>query len=450
MPPAVTQRLSGWGRFPVQECRVFRPEKVAEVGEVFASAPAGGVISRGLGRAYGDAALNEGGAVVSHLRLNRMLGFDAESGVLECEAGVSLGEIVDVLLPRGWFLPVTPGTRHVTVGGAIASDVHGKNHHRDGTFGRFVTRLRLLTPALGIVECAPDERANLFWATVGGMGLTGAILSASFRLLPVESAYVSVEETRTADLDAVLARFDEGDADHRYSVAWIDTLARGRSLARGVLMQGDHAPAASVRAAGKEPLQVAPRRARRVPITPPSATLNRWSVGAFNAAYRAAHPDRQRLTTADAFFYPLDALADWNRMYGARGFLQYQAVLPLDQRAALVRLMERIAGSGHASFLAVLKRMGPAGQGMLSFPLTGWTLALDFPAVSGIVPFLADLDRIVLDGGGRVYLAKDATLSPDAFRAMYPHADEFLRVKEQVDPDGVLSSSLARRVGLVA
>jgi FAD/FMN-containing dehydrogenase len=431
----------------VQSCRVYRPEKVAELRQVLAEGGAGGLVSRGLGRAYGDAALNADGAVVSHLRLNRMLGFDAETGVLECEGGVSFAEIIDALLPRGWFLPVTPGTKFVTVGGALACDVHGKNHHRDGTIASFVDSFRLLTPARGEIVCSRDENAEVFWATLGGMGLTGAIVSARIRLLRVESAFVRVDHDRSKDLDASLERFSSSDQEYRYSVAWIDCLARGAALGRGVLMRGDHAPASAV--AG-DPLARRGKERARVPLDAPALLLNRFTVGAFNRLYHAAHPDREgRLASLDAFFYPLDAVGAWNRLYGRRGFVQYQLVVPPDGgREALVKVLEKVAKSGRASFLAVLKRFGEANAGPLSFPTAGWTLALDMPVAAGLTEMLRELDAIVLDAGGRVYLAKDAALDAATFAAMYPHAERFREVKRAVDPDGVLTSSLARRVGL--
>lgn len=447
MVPSSVQQLSGWGRHPVETCRVFRPEKTSELGEVLGAAGDGGVISRGLGRAYGDAALNKGGAVVSHLRLNRMLGWDPATGVLECEAGVSLAEIVETFLPRGWFLPVTPGTKQVTVGGALAADVHGKNHHRDGTISAFVESFRLLTPARGVLRCARDENADVFWATLGGMGLTGAILTARLKLIRVESAWVSVDYARAPDLDGALERFEASDATHRYSVAWIDCIASGKSLGRGVLMQGDHAPASMVVG---DPFEARRGMKADVMFDAPAALLNRHTVGAFNRLYHAAHRDQTgKLATVESFFYPLDAVGGWNRLYGRRGFVQYQSVLPPDGRTALVRLLERVSNAGRASFLAVLKRFGPQGEGLLSFPTAGWTLTLDIPMARGVEPLLGELDRIVLDGGGRVYLAKDAALSPGSFAAMYPNAARFREVKRSLDPDGVLASSLARRVGLV-
>ena len=438
------QRLSGWGRHPVQTCRLYRPEKTAELSELLASRPEGGVISRGLGRAYGDAALNADGGVVSHLRLDRMLAFDAATGVLECEGGVSFADVVETFLPRGFFLPVTPGTKHVTVGGALACDVHGKNHHRDGTIASFVDSFRLLTPARGVLECSRTENAEVFRATLGGMGLTGAILSARLRLLPVESAWVSVDYRRARGVDELLAMLADDGA--RYSVAWIDALATGASLGRGVMMRGGHAPASAVPG---DPLRPKAPRSLRAPVDAPSLALNRFTVGAFNRVYRAAHRDAEgKIVSLDSFFYPLDRVRDWNRLYGRRGFVQYQAVVPLDAARQLTALLERIARSGRASFLTVLKRFGPGNEAPLSFPMAGWTLALDLPVAAGLPELLRELDRIVLDAGGRVYLAKDSALDPATFAAMYPRAEEFRTVRRTLDPDGVLTSSLARRVGL--
>ncbi|HEX6748124.1 MAG TPA: FAD-binding oxidoreductase [Longimicrobium sp.] len=445
MIPSRTERLSGWGRYPVAECRVYRPEKVSELAEVIASPADGGVIARGLGRAYGDAALNEGGAVVSHLRLDRMLAWDDAAGVLECEGGVALGDVADALLPRGWFLPVVPGTRHVTVGGAIAADVHGKNHHRDGTFGRWVDEISLLTPGLGPLRCSRDAEPDAFRATLGGMGLTGAIVRAKLRLMRVESAFVAVDTLPLRDLDDALGRFADADA-HRYSVAWIDALAAGKALGRGVLMQADHAPSSAVPG---DPFARPKRGARRLPFGLPAGALNRVTVGVFNRLYRAAHRARTgALEPLERWMWPLDAVADWNRMYGRRGFVQYQLVVPPDRTDALRAILERAARSGQASFLAVLKRFGPAGEGLLSFPMEGWTLALDFPAAPAVIAMLREMDRIVADAGGRVYLAKDAVMDAATFAAMYPAADAFRAVRRELDPAGVLTSSLARRVGL--
>jgi len=364
-------------------------------------------------------------------------------GLLRAEAGFSLRQLNRLFLPRGFFPPVTPGTQDITLGGAVASDVHGKNHHRDGTFGGFVEGFRLMTPGRGLLACSRTVEADAFRATLGGMGLTGAIVSATLRLMRVESPFVSVDSVPTRDLDDALARFTASDAGHRYSVAWIDALAKGRALGRGVLMQGDHAPAPEGRSKPMRPSR------RRVPFDLPGATLNRFTVGAFNRAYRMTHGARTgAVEPLERFFWPLDAVGEWNRAYGRRGFVQYQLVVPMERADALAAVLRRAAESGRASFLAVLKRFGPAGEGILSFPTAGWTLSLDFPVASGLAEMLREMDRTVADAGGRVYLAKDAMLDAATFARMYPAADAFRAVRAGLDPNGVLTSSLARRVGL--
>jgi len=450
MESFVTGRLAGWGRFPVETCRLFRPEKRAGIGGVLDAGGQPHYISRGLGRSYGDAALNRGAGVISHLRLNRFLSFDPAAGVLECEAGASFDEILAFALPRGFMLPVTPGTRFVTVGGAIAADVHGKNHHHDGTIARYVDELTLLTPGEGVLRCSATENAEVFWATAGGMGLTGAILSARLRLRRGESAHVRVDHVRAPDLDAALDAFARTDADYPYSVAWIDCLAKGRSMGRSVLMLGDHAPADALPRSVRDPLARPERTRPGVPFDLPSATLNRLTVGAFNALYYATHRDGAgKLVPLDAFFYPLDAVPGWNRLYGRRGFVQYQAAVPMEAGpAAVAALLERISRSGRSSFLAVLKRFGPANPGLLSFPVAGYTLALDLPAGPGIGEFVHGLNRLALERGGRVYLAKDALLDAETFAAMYPALPRFREIRRRLDPEGRLSSSLSRRVGI--
>ena len=444
--------LSGWGRFPVARCQVFRPERRAAVAETLAAKTAPHYIARGLGRSYGDAAINAGGGVMVHERLNRMRGFDPATGVLDCEAGTSFADIIQTWLPRGWFPAVTPGTKFVTVGGAIAADVHGKNHHRDGTFSSFVEDLTLLTADGEVLSCSRRHHADVFWATVGGLGLTGMILDARVRLRAVESSWLRVDYRRARNLHETLATFAAGDAGSPYSVAWIDCLAGGNALGRAVIMHGDHARAADADAAGRA--RFVPPRAGRlaVPVDVPGVFLNPFSMRAFNAAYYASHRAAAgRLVDCERFFYPLDGVAHWNRLYGRHGFTQYQVALPPDEgERGLAEVLGRLSRSGRPSFLAVLKRLGPQGPGLLSFPREGYTLALDLPARPGLVEFLGDLDRLVLARGGRIYLAKDATAGAEAVRAMYPRLDEFRAIKQRLDPRGVLSSSLARRVGLVS
>ncbi|MEB3223604.1 MAG: FAD-binding oxidoreductase [Candidatus Sericytochromatia bacterium] len=446
---AATQDLSGWGRHPRLTCQVYRPERRADVGQLLASPGAGTWIGRGLGRSYGDAALNAEGAVMVTTRLDRMLAFDEDTGVLVCEAGVSLAVIIETFLPRGWFLAVTPGTRFVTVGGAIAHDVHGKNHHGEGSFAGCTRGFTLQTPGGEVLECAPDRNAEVYWATLGGAGLTGVVLLAAIQLRRVETAWMRVDELRAPDLDAALACMTELDHRYTYAVAWIDVLARGRAMGRSVLMHGEHLPAAE--AAGLRAPAPGGLPTLHVPCDAPAGLLNRLSVAAFNQAFWWAHPTRSGLRIPlESYFYPLDRLGGWNRLYGPRGFIQYQVLFPPAQaQAGLTAVLERLSRDGAPSFLAVLKRMGPATPGPLSFPAPGFTLALDLPWHPETAGLVAQLDAITLHHGGRLYLAKDATAHPDTIAAMYPRLEEFRRLRARLDPRGRLSSTLARRVGLL-
>jgi len=449
--PYKIMQLSGWGRLNPESCRVYRPERLRDCGAVLADPASETLIARGLGRSYGDAAVNEDG-VVDMTRLNRMRSFDPVSGILECEAGVTLEEIIEAFLPSGFFLPVTPGTKFVTVGGAIANDVHGKNHHRDGSFGGFVREIELLTASGEVLVCSPESNADVFWATVGGIGLAGCVLSAKLQLTRVPSAYISVDYHRCGNLDAALAAMEERDGSYPYSVAWVDGLASGKSLGRSVLMHGGPAEPENLEGAQADrPYAVRTGLKVPVPFDFPGFVLNPWSIQAFNTWFYNRHPNRDSvIVDYDRFFYPLDGLRQWNRMYGKRGFVQYQATLPLEHAAGLAKLLETLSRSRRASFLAVLKRFGEQGPGMLSYPMKGYTLSLDMPNHGGLMPFLRRLDRMVLDHGGRLYLAKDACMKPETLAAAYPRLEEFRAVKERLDPQHRLNSAMARRLGLVA
>ena len=450
--PVVRQNISGWGNCPTESCLVTRPESRRELNAAVASSEFSSCIPRGLGRSYGDSALNREQGVISLQRLNRLLAFDDVTGIVECEAGVSLHDLVQTFLPRGWFLPTTPGTQFVTIGGAVAADVHGKNHHVDGSLGNFVESFELLTADGTVRHCTPAAAPDLFWATVGGMGLTGVIISVRLRLVPVESAYCRVTYQRCLNADQLLEQIAATGSEHRYSVAWVDGLARGSGLGRSVLMSGNDAAAADLPATlRRRPLALPQHGTRSIPGYCPGWTLNAWSVKAFNAAYYAAHPDRQTLVDRQKFFYPLDHVQDWNRIYGRRGFVQYQALFPHQtSRPGIVRLLERISASRRASFLAVLKSSGAADPGWLSFLYPGHTLALDFPNTGAdLRPFLNELDRIVLDHGGRLYLAKDAMTSAATLAEMYPRLPDFRELKAKIDPQGRFASSQARRLGMV-
>jgi decaprenylphospho-beta-D-ribofuranose 2-oxidase len=408
-----------------------------------------GAIARGLGRSYGDAAQNAGGTVVATAALDHMTWSDEAAGLLAVGGGTSLDAILRALVPRGWFVPVSPGTRWVSVGGAIAADVHGKNHHAEGSFASHVTSLTLATPA-GTREVTPSDDPELFWATAGGMGLTGIILGATLRMLPIETSRVRVVTERAADLDDVMARMSSGDAGHRYSVAWIDCLAQGRALGRSVLTRGDHARLDELPAAARQdPLRFHPASRLSVPAFVPGL-VNRTTARFFNEAwFRKAKSHATTIEPITGFFHPLDAVRSWNRLYGPRGFVQYQFVVPFSAGAVVEGILERLSSLRLPSFLAVLKRFGPADPGPLSFPMPGWTLALDLPAsVGGLAVFLDALDELVAGAGGRVYLAKDGRLRPDLLADMYPRLGEWMAVRDRVDPHGVLQSDLARRLRL--
>ena len=434
--------VSGWGRHPVTLGTVGRPERLR--------LPADGrpVLPRGLGRSYGDAAVPaaSGARVLETVRADRVLSFDADSGTLSCEAGLALEEILRVFLPRGWFPPVTPGTRFVTIGGCVACDVHGKNHHRVGSFGSFVDRLVVQVADGRGVECGPHRERELFLATVGGMGLTGLIAEVTFRLQPVESGWMVVDTAPMAGLAAMLDGLRDAAKDWPYTVGWIDCLARGAALGRGILMRGRHA-------AREEAPPGPPPEPRRltVPVNAPEWLLSPGLMRAFNTAYYWMHARRPggsaRIVPYQGFFYPLDAIGEWNRLYGRRGFLQYQCVVPRAAGAAVAELLERLAAAGAASFLAVIKDCGPESEAYLSFPLEGTTLALDLPYRGPATDALVhELNAVVIAAGGRVYLAKDAVTRAEDFVRMVPRLGEWCRVRDTWDPERRFRSAQSVRV----
>ena len=436
--------LSGWGNYPLSRGDIIRPERFNQLNQL-----EGCSIPRGLGRSYGDASLNGGRRVVLMERLNRMLAFDEKTGILQAEAGVTFEEILDVFVPRGWFLPVTPGTKYVTLGGSIACDVHGKNHHNDGSLGDHVKELKLVVADGTTIPCSPQQNLELFWATVGGMGLTGIISEATLQLMPIETSYMAVRHYPTKDLTETFEVLGNSKKDDKYAVAWIDCLATGISMGRSIVMNGHHADPTELSTKHQDGLFLPKKSQHSIPFNFPSWVLNPLLVKAFNAFYYKWQSSKKEpfLIDYDRYFYPLDSIAHWNRLYGRRGFVQYQFVLPTKAAPEGLRMiLEELVKSRRGSFLAVLKRFGAEGKGLLSFPSEGYTLALDLPLTCGLLPFLDQLDELVLKYGGRIYLAKDARMKPETFRMTYPRYTAWKKIKGEVDPEGRFNSDLSRRL----
>ncbi|MCA0998034.1 FAD-binding oxidoreductase [Alloyangia pacifica] len=457
-------KLTGWGRFAPRDTALEAPRDAQALRALLARPSAtdpagtdptatdkaqGGAIARGNGRAYGDAAVGAQ-TTLSTRHLNRMIAFDAQSGQLVAEAGVLLSDVIDAFLPRGWFPMVTPGTRFVTLGGMAAADVHGKNHHLDGSFRACVDWLDLMGPDGEIRRCSRTENAELFDWTLGGMGLTGVILRLALRLRAVESGWIGQTTLPCPDLDAVLRGFEEHEAAP-YSVAWIDCLASGSALGRSLLTLGHHLPRAKLEAAqAADPFASAKRGARKLPFDLPGFALNRHSVRGFNALYyrRGCAAAGAGVTDWQSYFYPLDAILGWNRIYGRRGFVQFQCVLPDGSaRAGLAALLSATAETGCASFLAVLKRFG-AQDGAFSFPMQGYTLAMDFPASRRALALLDRLDAITLDHGGRFYLAKDARMRAETLHRADPRAADLAALRARAGMAAPLQSALSQRLSL--
>jgi len=455
--PAIPQplvELHGWGRTSGTMSHLASIDSVADA--VSALRTAGGqrgVLARGLGRSYGDAAQNAGGTTLDLTKMNRILAVDAagDPPTVTVQAGVSLDVLMRALLPFGLWVPVLPGTRQVTVGGAVAVDVHGKNHHTEGSFGNHVLSLDLLMADGEVRTVTPSgDTERLFWATIGGMGLTGAVLTATVALQRTETAHFIVDTDRCTDLDDLMTRMATGDDAYTYSVAWFDAVTRGKHLGRAVLTRGNKARLADLtpKQRGNDPLRFTARSMGTIPEIFPNRMVNQVTAKAFSEFwYRKAPKHRVgEVQNITQFFHPLDIVAEWNRVYGPHGFLQYQFVVPFEADEVFRRCVRMIVESGHLSCLNVLKRFGPGNPAPLSFPMPGWTLTVDLPIEHGLDKLCDALDEQVISVGGRVYLAKDSRLSATAFRKMYPRLDDFLAVRRQVDPDGIFNSDLARRL----
>ncbi|MGW4247443.1 FAD-binding protein [Nocardia sp. NPDC004722] len=448
------RRLSGWARTASSVAQVLSTPDLETVAKAVGSAGERGVIARGLGRSYGDPAQNGGGLVVDMTAFDRIHSVDPDSGIIDADAGVSLDTLMKVGLPQGLWVPVLPGTRQVTVGGAIASDIHGKNHHSHGSFGNHVVSLDLLTADGSVHTLTPEgAQRELFWATVGGMGLTGIITRARVRMKHTETAYFIVDNDRTDNLDETMELLTGGSDDgYEYSMSVPDTISTGPKLgragfSRGSLATVDQLPV-KLRA---NPLKFDAPQLFTVPDIFPNGMVNNLTIRVAAEAAHRIYPRRARgrIQNLTQFYHPLDLMGEWNRAYGRRGFLQYQFSMPFGAEAQLAEAVRVIAHSGHRSFLNVFKRMGASNPAPLSWPHPGYMLSLDFPLKAGLGDFCAELDQRVLDAGGRLYFAKDSRTTPDMIRAMYPRLPEWRRIRDAVDPERLFASDLSRRLHLL-
>ncbi len=438
--------IAGWGRYPIIEAEEHFFERDAEALSFLDQQDE--FIARGNARSYGDSSL--GKVAINTLKYSTLLDFDENDGILYCESGLLFSDILNFIVPKGWFLPVTPGTKFITVGGAVASDVHGKNHHLDGSFSNHVLDMEILCADGSTKKCSKTENPDLFAATCGGMGLTGVILRVRFRVIKIESAFINQVQIKAKNLNEIISLFEEY-ASTPYTMAWIDCLKSGDSYGRSILIAGNHAKKDELSDKQQKKL-LGPTGKFKVtmPYDLPSFTLNTWSIKAFNALYYAKNTRReiQSISHYEPFFYPLDSILHWNRMYGKRGFLQYQFVLPLERgREGLTRILEEIRKKGFGSFLAVLKLFGQQ-EDLISFPMKGYTLALDFPIKKGLFEFLDRLDQTVLEYGGRIYLTKDARMKEHIFWKSYPGAQKFVDILRKYDPDRKFASLQAKRLGI--
>lgn len=433
--------ITNWNNYPVVEAREISFDYEKEIATKLAQSS----IPHGNGRCYGDASLSS--EVVNTLRYDKILSFDELNGIIACQSGILLSDLLQVIVPRGWFLPVTPGTKFITVGGAVASDVHGKNHHVDGSFSRHIISMSVLTGTGQTLVCGPTQVEDLFWSTCGGMGLTGIILDVKFRLKRINTSFIRQRQVKARNLEEIMALF-EANTGSTYSVAWIDCLKQGNSFGRSILMLGEHAGTDEVKP--DKVLMPKEKSLVTVPFYFPSFVLNGFSVKVFNALYYAKNYRKiiDNIVHYDSFYYPLDSILNWNKIYGKKGFVQYQFVLPLStSKNGLVDILGRINRKGIGSFLAVLKLFGEQDN-LISFPMKGYTLALDFPIRPGLFEFLDELDGVVADYGGRIYLSKDARMKKEIFWRTYPHAKTFREILMRYDPQNRFVSHLSERLTL--
>jgi decaprenylphospho-beta-D-ribofuranose 2-oxidase len=455
MSELTRRRLTGWGRTAASVARVLStpdPEEIVKAVVRAAQEPGRGVIARGLGRSYGDNAQNGGGLVIDMTACNRIHSISAETNIVDVDGGVSLDQLMKAALPFGLWVPVLPGTRQVTIGGAIACDIHGKNHHSAGSFGDHVRSMDLLTADGRVRTLTPDgDDSALFWATVAGNGLTGIILRASIAMTPTETAYFINDGDNTADLDETIAYHSDGsEADYTYSSAWFDAISPPPKLGRAAITRGrlalrDELPAKLAR----DPLKFDAPQLMTVPDIFPNGLMNKLTLSTIGELYyrRGGHY-RGKVQNLTQFYHPLDLLGEWNRGYGPAGFSQYQFLIPLTAVEEFKAIIVDIQASGHYSALNVFKVFGPNNRAPLSFPMAGWNVAMDFATKPGLGELLDDLDRRVFQFGGRLYTAKDSRTTAQMFHAMYPRIDEWIAVRRKIDPDGVFMSDMARRLEL--
>ncbi|MFB9376912.1 FAD-binding protein [Kineococcus gynurae] len=447
-----TRRLTGWGRTAPTTATVLSTPDVDLIAEAVRTAGPRGVIARGLGRSYGDPAQNAGGLVVDMSALNRIHHIDVDGAWADVDAGVSLDKLLRAAVALGLWVPVLPGTRQVTVGGAIGADIHGGNHHTQGTFTRHVLSMDLLTADGQVRTLTPDgPERELFLATTGGMGLTGIVLRAKIRLDRVETSYFIADVEQTPDFDDMLERLQHNDENYTYSKTWFDSVTKGEHMGRGFLLRGSSAKLSDLPPElRKDPLKFEAPQLATFPDVFPPGMLNKLTAKALNEFYyRKSKTKSGVVQNITQFYHLLDLFAEWNRAYGPRGFLQYQFVVPFERTDLLRTSMEAIVESGHISALNVLKRFGDANDAPLSFPRKGWTLAVDLPVKPGLDKLCDTLDEMVLDAGGRLYLAKDSRTTADRFAAMYPRLPEWRRVRDEVDPERIFASDQSRRLRLV-
>jgi FAD/FMN-containing dehydrogenase len=437
------KKIANWGNYPVMESDEKMFTFTDELQQLVAEK--NNIIARGNGRCYGDASLADN--TVSTLKYDKALSFDTANGIFECQSGMLLSDILEVIVPKGWFLPVTPGTKFITVGGAVGSDVHGKNHHVDGSFSNHIVEMDVLLANGQILTCTPTQHTDLFEATCGGMGLTGIITRVTFRLKKVETSFIRQKQIKADNLEHIIQLFEDYK-EYTYSVAWIDCLKKGKHFGRSILILGEHAAVSDLDAKKKQdPLQLPKKKQINFPFNLPSWVLNKITVKAFNFLYYGKNFKKEinNVVSYEPFFYPLDAILNWNRGYGKKGFIQYQFVLPLEAKAGLVEILQRISDAGLGSFLAVLKVFGRQDS-LISFPMEGYTLALDFPVRNGLFKFCDELDQLVLKHGGRLYMSKDARMKPEVLAAGYPTLNAFKDVVKKYDPQHKFLSTQSERL----